>query len=183
MDPKRMFWLYFFNPQLVHKVLNLKLSEAMLFCYISYWRFWYEVFSVGWLSAQLGGKPEIWMGSFLVSQGPRIPPDNAACWGRELGIVSVVSCCALSCSCLVTQAYFIPLFVLFYLLKLNSEDCWRDHMLLGVIDFSWLNVQHCSFLLVSGKTLSHFFHCAYSNYKIACCNYPHAFWGKNPFGN
>lgn len=143
-----MFWRYFFNPQLVHKVLNLKLLEAMLFCYISYWRFWYEVFSVGWLSAQLGGKPEIWMGSFLVSQGPRIPPDNTACWARELGIVSVVSCCALSCSCLVTQAYFIPLFVLFYLLKRNSEDCWREHMLLGVIDFSWLNVQHCSFLLV-----------------------------------
>lgn len=63
--------------------------------------------------------------------------------------VSVVSCCALSRSCLVTQAYFVPLFVLFYLP--NSEGLWRNHMLcsLGVTDFSWLNFQHCYFLLTS----------------------------------
>lgn len=61
--------------------------------------------------------------------------------------VSVVSCCARCCSCLVTQAYFIPLFVLFYLP--NSEGLWKNHMLcsLGFTDFSWLNFQHCSFLL------------------------------------
>lgn len=64
--------------------------------------------------------------------------------------VSVVSCCAQSCSCLVTQAYLVPLFILFYLPKLNSEEHWRNHMFcsLGVTVFSWLNFQHCSFLLV-----------------------------------
>lgn len=78
------------------------------------------------------------MGSFLVSQGPRIPPENVVCWGSELMTDSVVSCCALSCSCLVMQAYFIPLLVLFNLPKLNSEEQWRNHMLcsLGVTDFS-----------------------------------------------
>lgn len=62
----------------------------------------------------------------------------------------VVSCCALSCSCLVTGAYIIPLFVLFNLPKHNSEEHWRNHMLcsLEVTDFLWLNFQRCSFLLV-----------------------------------
>lgn len=166
----------FFNPQLVYQVNTWSFQRKC--CYILYWRYWYGVFFVGWLSAQLGGERGIWMGSFLVSQGPRIPHGLLGQWAGDF--VSLVSCCALFCSCLVRQTYFIPLFVLFHP-KLNSAQHWGStcFVVWGLLIFL---DQISSIVLFSlcctGKTSPHFFHCSCLNSRIVWCNCSHTFWDR-----